>query len=199
MSIIPIKILAFSGSLRRDSYNKKLVQVAAEGARKIGAEVTLIDFRDYPMPFYDGDLPAGEEFPAAVSEFRRLMIEHHGFLIASPEYNASISPLLKNTLDWISRIRRDGEEPLLAFKTRVFAIGAASPGGTGGMRGAVDGLLTRRVPLVRPLPRGRTLRCRNAVPALRSGESGRSPAPGCSERGLATRSRATSHRLEAAR
>lgn len=134
MSTIPIKILAFSGSLRRDSYNKKLVQVAAEGARKIGAEVNVIDFRDFPMPFYDGDLPAGEDFPVAVSEFRKLMIEHHGFLIASPEYNMSMTAILKNAIDWASRAE-PGEVPQAAFRGKVAAIMTTSPGYFGGIRG----------------------------------------------------------------
>ena len=89
------------------------------------------------MPLYDADLQTGEGIPENALKLEALMKVHTGIFIASPEYNASISPLLKNSLDWVSRIRRDGEEPLAVFKTRVFALGAASPGGMGGIRGLV--------------------------------------------------------------
>lgn len=130
----PIKILAFSGSLRRDSYNKQLVSIASEGARKAGAEVTFINFRDYPMPFYDGDLKASEGFPQGAGEFKQLMLEHDGFLIASPEYNMSMTAVLKNAIDWASR-SREGESPLSAFRGKVAALMTTSPGYFGGIRG----------------------------------------------------------------
>jgi len=130
----PIKILAFSGSLRRDSYNKQLVSIASEGARKAGAEVTLIDFRDYPMPFYDGDLQQSEGFPQGAGKFKKLMLEHHGFLIASPEYNMSMTAVLKNAIDWASRSAA-GESPLSAFRGKVAALMTTSPGYFGGIRG----------------------------------------------------------------
>ncbi|NEP45663.1 MAG: NAD(P)H-dependent oxidoreductase, partial [Okeania sp. SIO2H7] len=128
------KILAFAGSARDGSYNKKLVRVAAEGARKAGAEVTYIDLRDLPMPLYDLDLQAKEGFPANVREFKDLMRAHQGLLIACPEYNGSITPLLKNAIDWASR--PEGDEPMLAcFRDKVAAIMSTSPGALGGLRG----------------------------------------------------------------
>jgi chromate reductase, NAD(P)H dehydrogenase (quinone) len=89
MNAIP-KILAFAGSARQDSYNKKLVRVAAAGAQAAGVEVTLVDLRDFPMPIYDGDLEAHEGIPENALKFRHLMKVHHGLLIASPEYNSSV-------------------------------------------------------------------------------------------------------------
>src|SRR5262245_29509779 len=105
------KVLAFAGSARKQSLNKRLVQVAAEGARRAGAEVTLIDLKDYPLPLYDGDLEAGEGLPQNARRLRELMLGHDGFLISSPEYNGSLSPLLKNVIDWCSR-SVDGQDGL---------------------------------------------------------------------------------------
>jgi chromate reductase len=130
------KILAFAGSARENSYNKKLVRIAANGARWAGAEVSEADLRDFPMPIYDGDLEAREGIPANALKFRQLMMAHQGLLIASPEYNSSISPLLKNTIDWISR-PVGGEDGLAPFRNKVAALLAASPGGFGGLRGLV--------------------------------------------------------------
>lgn len=130
------KILAFAGSARQDSYNKKLVRIAAAGARAAGAEVTLADLRDFPLPIYDGDLEEGEGVPINAIKFRHLMLSHQGLLIACPEYNSSISPLLKNTLDWVSR-PVDGEDGLAPFRNKVASLLAASPGGFGGLRGLV--------------------------------------------------------------
>jgi NAD(P)H-dependent FMN reductase len=127
------RILAFAGSARQQSFNKKLVQVAAQGARQAGAEVTLIDLKDYPLPIYDGDLEAGEGFPDNVRHLRQLMLDHQGFLIASPEYNGSVSPLLKNVIDWCSR-PVDGQDGLAPYRNKVVVLMSASPGGFGGMR-----------------------------------------------------------------
>lgn len=129
------KLLFFAGSAREASFNKRLARLGAMIAEANGIGATFADLGDYAMPLYDGDLQAREGVPENAYKLEELMKVHSGVFIASPEYNASIAPLLKNTLDWISRIRREGEEPLGVFKTRVFAIGAASPGGTGGMRG----------------------------------------------------------------
>ena len=133
-----VKILAFAGSARTGSFNKKLVQVAAEGAKQAGVEVTYIDLRDYPMPLYDEDLQKKEGFPDSVLKFKALLKSHQGFLIACPEYNSSITPLLKNAIDWASR-PEEGEPPLAltCFKEKVAAIMATSPGGLGGLRGLV--------------------------------------------------------------
>ena len=129
-----VHILAFAGSARNNSWNKKLVRIAAKGARAAGAEVTDLDLADYPMPIYDGDLEATEGQPSNAKRLKTLMINSHGFLIASPEYNSGYSPLLKNTLDWVSR--PIPEEPsLLAFAGKVTALMSASPGALGGLRG----------------------------------------------------------------
>ena len=130
------KILAFAGSTRRDSWNKKLIRVAARAAETAGAEVSLVDLADFPMPFYDGDLEQEEGIPEKGLEFKRLMHEHHGFLISCPEYNSSISGVLKNTIDWASR-QAEGEKPLECFKGKVVTLMSASPGRLGGLRGLV--------------------------------------------------------------
>ena len=130
------KILAFAGSTRIDSFNKKLVKVAAAGAMENGADVTIIDLRDFAMPLYDGDLEQKEGLPSNARKLKDLMLSHQGFLISSPEYNSSISGVLKNTIDWVSR-PSEGEEPLACFKGKVAGIMSASPGGLGGLRGLV--------------------------------------------------------------
>lgn len=128
------KILAFAGSTREASYNKKLVQIAAAGARAAGAEVTYVDLRDLPMPLFDEDSEAIKGIPANVKTFKQLMITHQGLLIAAPEYNSSITPLLKNTIDWASR-PEPGEPMLACFKDKVAILMSASPGALGGLRG----------------------------------------------------------------
>ena len=128
------KVLAFAGSLRKDSFNRKIVAVAAEGARKAGAEVTMIDMRDVSMPIYDGDLEAERGLPEGARAFKRLLKEHHAVLIATPEYNSQFPALLKNALDWASR--REGDEaPLVAFSGKVAGVMSASPGALAGLRG----------------------------------------------------------------
>ncbi len=131
------RILAFAGSTREASFNKKLVQIAAAGAKAAGAEVTYIDLRDFPLPLYDGDLEAAEGLPDNARKLKALMLAHQGLLIASPEYNSSISGVLKNTIDWISRPENNDEPPLACYANKVAAIMSASPGGFGGMRGLV--------------------------------------------------------------
>lgn len=133
----PPKILAFAGSTRTASYNKMLVKVAATGARNAGAEVTYIDLRDFPMPLFDEDLEAAEGLPDNVLKFKELMVAHQGLLIASPEYNSSITAVLKNAIDWASR-PQPSEAGLAAFNNKVAAIMSASPGGLGGMRGLAN-------------------------------------------------------------
>ncbi len=129
------KILAFAGSTREGSWNKKLIRIAAAGARATGAEVTLVDLREFPMPLYDGDLEA-EGFPEPARAFKRLMLENEGLLISSPEYNSSVSGVLKNAIDWASR-SEPGEAPLAAFVGKVAGLVAASPGALGGLRGLI--------------------------------------------------------------
>ena len=131
------RILAFGGSLRRDSYNQKLVAIAAAGARAAGAEVTLITLRDFPLPLYDQELEDAEGLPPAAKKLKQLFREHHGLLIASPEYNSSITGTLKNTLDWVSRVETESEPPLEAFAGKTAILCAASPGALGGLRGLV--------------------------------------------------------------
>src|SRR5205085_3265644 len=97
------RILAFAGSTRAGSFNKKLLAVAVAAARDQGATVTQVDLRDLPMPLYDGDLEASEGLPENARTFRSLLIEHEGILISSPEYNSSISGVMKNAIDWASR------------------------------------------------------------------------------------------------
>jgi NAD(P)H-dependent FMN reductase len=128
------KILAFAGSLRAQSYNRKIVAVAAEGARAAGAEVTMIDFRELPMPIYDGDLEAEQGLPDAAREFKRLLNEHHGVLVATPEYNSQYPALLKNSLDWASR-RENDEKPLAVFTGKIAGVMSASPGAMAALRG----------------------------------------------------------------
>jgi len=131
------KLLFVSGSARADSLNKKLARLAAAIATADGIPATFADLGDYPMPLYDGDLEVKDGPPENAKKLEALMQVHAGIFIAAPEYNAGITPLLKNTLDWISRVRAGGEAPLWVFKTRVFALGAASTGGFGGVRGLI--------------------------------------------------------------
>jgi NAD(P)H-dependent FMN reductase len=131
-----VRILAFAGSTRTDSWNKKLVQIAAQGARESGAEVSLIDLKDYPLPLYDGDLETASGVPDKALALKKLFRSHQGLLIACPEYNSSITAVLKNTLDWVSRPVPD-EPPLAAFKGKVVSLMSASPGTLGGLRGLV--------------------------------------------------------------
>ncbi|MEH2309306.1 NADPH-dependent FMN reductase [Nostoc sp.] len=132
----PPKILAFAGSTRIDSYNKKLVKIAAAGAKAAGAEVTYIDLRDLPLPLFDEDLEAQKGLPANARTFKDLMISHQGLLIASPEYNSSLTAVLKNAIDWASR-PAPNEAPLAAFAGKIASIMSASPGALGGLRGLV--------------------------------------------------------------
>ena len=128
------RILVFAGSIRTGSFNARLAALAAKEFTAADAETTLISLVDYPMPLYDGNLEAASGPPENATRLKRLVCTHHGVFIASPEYNASITPLLKNTLDWVSRVREAKEPPLAAYKNRAFALGAASNGSYGGMR-----------------------------------------------------------------
>jgi NAD(P)H-dependent FMN reductase len=132
------KILAFAGSTRGDSFNKKLVAIAAAGARNAGAEVTLIDLRDFPLPLYDGDLEERDGLQDNAKKLKALFLANDGLLISAPEYNSGISGVLKNTIDWISRSESDDEKPLACFTGKVVALMSASPGALGGLRGLVQ-------------------------------------------------------------
>jgi chromate reductase, NAD(P)H dehydrogenase (quinone) len=134
MEIQMSHILAFAGSARKESFNQKLVKVAAGGATEAGAQVTVADLRDYPMPIFCEDLEAEHGIPESALAFRELLKAADGLLIASPEYNSSFSALLKNTVDWATR-PHEGEQPLECFKGKTAALVAASPGYFGGYRG----------------------------------------------------------------
>jgi chromate reductase len=131
------KILVFAGSTRTGSFNARLAALAAKELALLNVDVTRISLLDYPLPLYQGDLEATAGVPANAEKLKRLFGIHHGVFIASPEYNASITPLLKNTLDWISRVREPPEPALAAYRNRVFALGAASNGHLGGYRSLI--------------------------------------------------------------
>ena len=135
MAYVP-KILAFAGSTRVGSFNKKVVKIAAVGARAVGADVTLLDLRDLPMPLYDGDLEANESIPPNAKKLKEFLLAHQGLLISAPEYNSGITGVLKNAIDWASR-SAPGEAPLACFVGKVAALMSASPGGLGGLRSLV--------------------------------------------------------------
>ena len=131
------KILAFAGSLREASFNKKLVKIAARGAREAGGDVTEFDLRDLPMPLYDADLQAKEGFPPNAKKFKELVASHTGLLIASPEYNFGMTGVLKNALDWASR--GDGKElAYTATRGRYAAVMSTAIGIYGGVRGLIQ-------------------------------------------------------------
>jgi chromate reductase len=129
-----VRLLFFAGSARAGSYNKKLARLGTMIAEANGIPATFADLGDYPMPIYNGDLEAAAGQPENAHKFKALMAAHSGIFITCPEYNASITPLLKNTIDWVSHVRDTGEAPVEVYKTRVFALGSASPGGMGGLR-----------------------------------------------------------------
>src|SRR5262252_3859959 len=124
-------ILVIPGSLRARSFNTRLAALAAKELMLVDAEVTRISLMDFPLPLYDGDLAEKSGPPLNALRLKQLMCAHQGVFIVSPEYNASITPLMKNTIDWISAVRERGEAPLAAYQNRVFALGGASPGRSG--------------------------------------------------------------------
>jgi chromate reductase len=131
------KIIALAGSLRAQSYNKKLVKIAAAGAKSAGAEVTYIDLRDYPLPVFDEDLEKQDGLHPNARKLKDLFLSHQGLLISAPEYNSAISAALKNAIDWVSR-PVPGEGPLQCFDGKVATLMSASPGALGGLRGLVS-------------------------------------------------------------
>jgi len=131
------KILAFAGSTRIDSFNKKLIHAAARIAKNTTAHITIADLGEYPMPIYNADEEKIHGLPSSVQSFQLLLRSHDAFLIASPEYNGAVPGLLKNALDWASR-PIPGEPPLVAFSGKVAAILSASPGALGGLRGLLQ-------------------------------------------------------------
>jgi len=130
------RILAFAGSTRRESFNKKVLAIAVKGPRDAGAEVTLIDLKDFPLPLFDQDVEAEQGMPDHGKKLKKLFIEHDGLLIASPEHNSSITGVMKNAIDWVSR-PAPGESSLMAFRGKVATLMSASPGALGGLRALV--------------------------------------------------------------
>jgi NAD(P)H-dependent FMN reductase len=128
------KILVFSGSARTGSHNTRLAALAVKELTLIDADVTRISLQDYPLPIYDADADIRAGAPANAVKLKQMMSAHQGVFIASPEYSASVTPLLKNTLDWISRVRERNEPLYAAYRNRVFAIASASPERAGGLR-----------------------------------------------------------------
>jgi chromate reductase, NAD(P)H dehydrogenase (quinone) len=133
-----MRLLFFAGSTREGSFNKKLARLARRIAEANGIEAVFVDLKDYPMPLYNGDLEAAEGPPEKARAFKALLSEYPGVFIASPEYNSSVTPLLKNTLDWVTRVRAKGESGLEVYQSRVFAISGASPGYYGAMRSLLN-------------------------------------------------------------
>lgn len=133
------KILIFAGSTRTGSFNKMLAKLGAEAVKTAGGEATLIDLRDFPMPLYDGDLEEKDGLPTNAEKLREIFIAHQGLLLSCPEYNSSISGVLKNTIDWMSRPnpKKPNEKPLICFSGKIVSLLSASPGALGGLRGLV--------------------------------------------------------------
>jgi chromate reductase, NAD(P)H dehydrogenase (quinone) len=127
------RILVFPGSNRAGAYSGKVADMAAKELARLECDVTRISLIDYPMPIMDEDLQRLEGIPANAMKLARLLASHDGFLIASPEYNGSIPPLLKNTIDWLSRISRDGDKPLKPYAGKVAALCSSSPGNFAGI------------------------------------------------------------------
>jgi NAD(P)H-dependent FMN reductase len=128
------KILVFASSTRAGSHNVRLAALAAKELTLIDADVTRISLADYPLPIYDADLDARMGQPANALALKQMIMAHQGVFIASAEYSASVTPILKNSIDWVSRVRERGDSTYAAFKGRVFAISSASPGAAGGLR-----------------------------------------------------------------
>lgn len=131
------KILAFAGALRKDSFNKKMVKIAVKGATEAGAIVTHIDLKDYPLPIYDQDFEDATGIPENALKLKKLFLENDGFLIACPEYNSSITGVLKNVIDWVSRPAIGETAYLCCFIGKIVLLMSASPGNLGGIRGLV--------------------------------------------------------------
>ncbi len=128
------KILVIPGSTRSGSHNVRLAALAVKELTLIDVDATRISLADYPLPIYEAELESKGGPPHNAVKLKQMIMAHHGIFIASPEYSASISPLLKNAIDWVSRVRERGDPTYAAFKGRVFAIGSASPGALGGAR-----------------------------------------------------------------
>jgi chromate reductase, NAD(P)H dehydrogenase (quinone) len=129
-----LKILVIPGSLRTGSLNARLAAAASYQLVQTGAEVTRVSLADFPLPIYDGDLQTKSGVPKNAINLKRMMSVHHGVLIVTPEYNSSVPPLVKNTIDWVTRVQDAHETRGQVFRGRAFAIAAASEGRLGGTR-----------------------------------------------------------------
>jgi chromate reductase len=129
-----LKILVIPGSLRTGSHNARLAAAAADQLAQAGAEVTRISLGDFPLPIYDGDLQTKSGVPKHAINLKRMIGAHHGVLLVTPEYNSSVPPLVKNAIDWVSRVQDAHETRGQVFRERVFAIAAASESRLGGAR-----------------------------------------------------------------
>jgi NAD(P)H-dependent FMN reductase len=129
------KILVFAGSVRTGAYSGKTADAATKELALQGAEVTRISLADYPLPIMDQDLEVEKGVPENAFKLARLIAAHEGLLIASPEYNSSIPPLLKNTIDWVSRIHKDGGRPFKPYAGKIAALCSSSDGNFAGARG----------------------------------------------------------------
>ena len=132
-----IRILVVPGSTRAGSHNTRLAAVAMKEFALAGVDVSRISLADFALPIYDADLEAQSGVPKAALDLKRLIGTHQGVLIVSPEYNASVPALLKNAIDWVSRVRERNEAPLAVFHDRAFAIAAASETKFGGTRALI--------------------------------------------------------------
>ena len=130
----PLKILVIPGSLRTGSHNVKLAAAAAYEFAQAGVDVTRLSLGDFPLPIYDGDLQAKSGVPKHAINLKRMIGSHHGVLLVTPEYNSSVPPLVKNTIDWLSRVQDANEARGQVFRERPFVIAAASQGRLGGTR-----------------------------------------------------------------
>jgi NAD(P)H-dependent FMN reductase len=129
-----LKILVIPGSLRTGSFNARLAAVAAHQITRAGVDVTRLSLADFPLPIYDGDLQTRSGVPKNAVDLKRMMGAHHGVLIVTPEYNSSVPPLVKNVIDWVSRVQDAHEGRGQVFRGRPFAVASASPGKLGGAR-----------------------------------------------------------------
>jgi chromate reductase len=129
-----LKILVIPGSIRTGSLNARLAATAAVEFAQAGVEVTRISLADFPLPIYDGDLQSKSGVPKHAINLKRMMSTHHGVLIVTPEYNSSVPPLVKNAIDWVTRVQDANETRGQVFRDRAFAIAAASENRLGGTR-----------------------------------------------------------------
>jgi len=129
-----LKILVIPGSLRTGSLNARLAAVVVKELALADVDVTLISLADFPLPIYDGDLEAKSGVPKIAVDLKRMIGAHHGVFIVTPEYNSSVPPLVKNTIDWVTRVKERNETLGQVFRERAFALGAASDGKFGGLR-----------------------------------------------------------------